>query len=111
MHSVELTGFILSLIASLRAMGKHFLALLTPECNQKQDCRLLKSIWNLIRKSVRAWIDDYAPSMGAALAYYTLFSIAPLLIIAIAVAGLFFGQEVARGEIVSRSEKHTAELH
>jgi membrane protein len=40
--------------------------------------------------------------MGAALAYYTLFSIAPLLIIAIAVAGLVFGQEAARGEIVAQ---------
>jgi membrane protein len=60
----------------------------------------LKQIWDLIRKSVEAWVDDYAPSMGAALAYYTLFSIAPLLIIAIAVAGLVFGQEAARGEII-----------
>jgi membrane protein len=62
----------------------------------------LKQIWDLIRKSVAAWVDDYAPSMGAALAYYTLFSIAPLLIIAIAVAGLVFGQEAARGEIVAQ---------
>jgi membrane protein len=62
----------------------------------------LKQIWDLIRKSLRAWVDDYAPSMGAALAYYTLFSIAPLLIIAIAVAGLVFGQEAARGEIVAQ---------
>src|ERR1035437_1175427 len=62
----------------------------------------LKQIWDLIRKSVGAWVDDYAPSMGAALAYYTLFSIAPLLIIAIAVAGLIFGQDAARGEIVAQ---------
>ena len=62
----------------------------------------LRPIWNLIRKSVAAWVDDYAPSMGAALAYYTLFSLAPLLIIAIAVAGLVFGQEAARGEIVEQ---------
>jgi membrane protein len=62
----------------------------------------LKHIWDLIWKSVVAWVDDYAPSMGAALAYYTLFSIAPLLIIAIAVAGLVFGQEAARGEIVAQ---------
>jgi membrane protein len=59
-------------------------------------------IWHLMRLSVAAWIDDYAPSMGAALAYYTLFSIAPLFIIAIAVAGLFFGEEAARGEIVAQ---------
>ena len=53
----------------------------------------LKQLWGLIEKSATAWIDDYAPSMGAALAYYTLFSAAPLLFITIAVAGLFFGQE------------------
>jgi membrane protein len=62
----------------------------------------LKQIWGLIGKSTIAWIDDYAPSMGAALAYYTLFSAAPLLIITIAVAGLFFGQEAAQGEIVAQ---------
>ena len=59
-----------------------------------------KQSWDLIRKSGGAWLDDYAPSMGAALAYYTLFSLAPPLIIAIAVAGLVFGQEASRGEIV-----------
>ena len=62
----------------------------------------LKQILDLIRKSVAAWVDDYAPSMGAALAYYTLFSLAPLLIIAIAVAGFVFGEEAARGEIVAQ---------
>lgn len=56
----------------------------------------------LVDLSVNAWIDDFAPSMGAALAYYTLFSIAPLLIIVIAVAGLVFGQDAARGEIVAQ---------
>jgi membrane protein len=47
-------------------------------------------------------MDDYAPSMGAALSYYTLFSLAPLLIIVIAVAGMVFGQEAAQGEIVAQ---------
>ncbi len=61
-----------------------------------------RRIGDLIRKSAGSWVDDYAPSMGAALAYYTLFAIAPLLIIAIAVAGLVFGQEAARGEIVAQ---------
>jgi membrane protein len=59
----------------------------------------LSQIRNLINKSVTAWMDDYAQSMGAALAYYTLFSIAPFLIIVIALAGLVFGQDAARGEI------------
>jgi membrane protein len=62
----------------------------------------IKHTWSLIKESVLVWIDDYAPSMGAALAYYTVFSIAPLLIIAIAVAGLVFGQEAAQGEIVGQ---------
>jgi membrane protein len=59
----------------------------------------LKHIFSLMRQAVDAWLDDYAPSMGAALAYYTLFSIAPLLLIAVAVAGLAFGDQAARGEI------------
>lgn len=56
-------------------------------------------LWSLIKAAASAWIDDYAPSMGAALAYYTMFSIAPLLLIVISVAGLLFGVEAARGEI------------
>ena len=60
--------------------------------------------WSLIRKTISAWIDDYAPSMGAALAYYTMFSIAPLLLIIIAVAGWVFGAEAARGEILEQLE-------
>ena len=47
-----------------------------------------KELWRLVRDSVSAWIDDFAPSMGAAISYYTVFSIAPLLLIVIAVAGL-----------------------
>jgi membrane protein len=56
----------------------------------------------LIKESVSAWVDDYAPSMGAALAYYTMFSIAPLLIIVIAVAGFAFGREAVQGELASQ---------
>jgi membrane protein len=58
-----------------------------------------RSLWSLTKESASQWSDDYAPSMGAALAYYTIFSIAPLLVIAIAVAGFFFGADAARGEI------------
>jgi membrane protein len=61
--------------------------------------RFVRSSWQLLRASAQAWNDDYAASMGAALAYYTTFSLAPLLIIVIAVAGLVFGREAARGEI------------
>ena len=62
----------------------------------------LGNLFKLAKQSVSAWIDDYAPSMGAALAYYTLFSIAPLLIIVIAVAGFIFGEEAIRGEIATQ---------
>lgn len=64
------------------------------------DDSLLKKSWLLTRDAVMAWIDDFAPSMGAALAYYTIFSLAPMLVIVIAIAGFFFGQEAAQGEIV-----------
>jgi membrane protein len=61
-----------------------------------------KAVWELAQEAFNSWVDDYAPSMGAALAYYTMFSLAPLLLIAISVAGLVFGEEAARGEILGQ---------
>ena len=55
--------------------------------------------WLLVKAAGSAWSDDYAPSMGAALAYYSVFSMAPLLLIVIAIAGVAFGAEAARGEV------------
>ncbi len=54
---------------------------------------------SLVEQVWKAWRADYAASMGAALAYYTLFSLAPLLLIVISVAGLVFGEAAARGQI------------
>lgn len=62
----------------------------------------LKQLWGLVQKSAVSWIDDYASSMGAALAYYTMFSIAPLLLIVIAIAGFFYGEDAARGAIFAQ---------
>jgi membrane protein len=62
----------------------------------------LQHFYQLAKKSVVAWIDDYAPSMGAAISYYTVFSIAPLMIIVIAVAGFVWGREAVQGEIVGQ---------
>src|SRR3954469_79562 len=59
----------------------------------------MKTLWKLAREAVSSWSADYAPSMGAALSYYTLFSIAPLLLIVISIAGMVFGPDAARGEI------------
>ncbi len=53
----------------------------------------------LARRAFAAWSEDQAPSMGAALAYYALFSLAPLLLIVTAIAGLVFGAQAARGEL------------
>ena len=53
----------------------------------------------LFKKTFAAWSDDYAASMGAAIAYYTIFSLAPLLVIVLAVAGLVFGRDAAAGEL------------
>lgn len=58
--------------------------------------------WAMLRQMANSWLADYAPSMGAALAYYTLFSLAPLLLIVIAVAGMVFGEDAARGEITAQ---------
>jgi membrane protein len=55
---------------------------------------------DLVQRAVVAWIDDRATSRGAALAYYTVFSIAPLLLIAMSIAGLVFGREAAQGAVV-----------
>ena len=63
------------------------------------DRQSWRAWWRLAKAAVAAWSDDYAPSMGAALAYYSVFSMAPLLAIVIAVAGMVFGAEAARGEV------------
>jgi membrane protein len=65
---------------------------------------IVKDLWGLVKAAASGWVDDYAQSMGAALAYYTMFSIAPLLLIVISIAGLLFGDQAARGEIFSQLE-------
>jgi membrane protein len=64
----------------------------------------IKPIWTLIKEAFSSWKQDYAPSMGAAIAYYTMFSIAPLLLIVISVAGMFFGADVVQGAVLSQLE-------
>ncbi|AEG92770.1 YihY/virulence factor BrkB family protein [Ramlibacter tataouinensis] len=61
-----------------------------------------KHLFQLFVKAGKAWVDDYAASMGAAIAYYTVFSLAPLLVIVIAIAGALFGREAVQGQIVTQ---------
>jgi membrane protein len=59
-------------------------------------------VWPLLTETFSRWLEDRAPRLGAALAYYTVFSLAPLLIIVIAIAGLAFGEAAAEGRIVEQ---------
>jgi membrane protein len=62
----------------------------------------IKNIIALFKESFTEFMDDKAPRLGAALAYYTIFSIAPLLLIAIAVAGLVYGRQNAQHDILGQ---------
>jgi membrane protein len=62
----------------------------------------LELLGSLFKETFSYWTEDKAPRLGAALAYYTIFSLAPLLIIAIAVAGLVFGAKAAQGSVVEQ---------
>jgi membrane protein len=65
----------------------------------------MKSLWRLIKAAIDGWKSDFASSMGAALAYYTVFSIAPLLVIVIAIAALAFGHAAAQQEIMAQARE------
>jgi membrane protein len=61
---------------------------------------LLRGKWvRMLKDAVSAWWNDQAPSKGAALAYYSMFSVAPLLFLIISIAGLFYGPEAVRGMV------------
>ncbi|MFC7477531.1 YihY/virulence factor BrkB family protein [Dankookia sp. GCM10030260] len=60
---------------------------------------MLQRLWLLVRHSVEGYIADDAMSRGAAIAYYSFFSVAPLLVIAIAIAGAFFGAQAVEGAV------------
>ena len=61
-----------------------------------------KYVWNLGSDSIDGWMRHQVARTGAALAFYTVFSLAPVLILSIAIAGIFFGEKAARGEIVEQ---------
>jgi membrane protein len=63
---------------------------------------MLKTLWLVTRRSVDAFVEDGALSRGAAIAFYAMTSIGPLLLIIVAVAGLFFGEEAARGALMDK---------
>lgn len=62
----------------------------------------LPALAGILRRALAGWWMDDVPRLGASLAYYTLFSLAPVLVVAIAIGGLMFGPEAVRGEIVGQ---------
>lgn len=62
----------------------------------------LKDIWILTKQAAISWNEDNATVLAAALAYYTLFSLAPVILITIALAGSLFGEEAVKGQIVDQ---------
>ena len=64
-----------------------------------------KTFLRLGIQAAKSWSNDYAPSMGAAISYYTVFSLAPLLVIVIAIAGAVFGREAVQG-LISEQISH-----
>ena len=62
----------------------------------------IKPIFRLLKEAFREWQQDKVSLLAAALAYYTIFSVTPLLVIAIAIAGAVFGEDAAKGEIIQQ---------
>lgn len=68
-----------------------------------------KDVGAVVTKSVTAWFEDNASSLGAALAFYTLFSVAPILIIAVSVAGYVFGDDNAQNQVLAQLQELVGE--
>lgn len=65
----------------------------------------LKTLFDLLRETFKEWNEDNAPRLAAALAYYTAFSLAPLLVVVIALAGFVFSEDTARTEVLSQIQR------
>src|SRR5579864_4976288 len=59
----------------------------------------------IFKQAANAWLSDNAPRLGAALAFYTLFSLAPVLIVVVAMAGMVFGQHAAHVDVARQSQE------
>ena len=68
----------------------------------QQSLYRIKCLRQLLIQSVLSWFSHRATSKGAALAFYTMFSLTPILVLVIAIAGYFLGEKAAQGEIVAQ---------
>lgn len=69
---------------------------------RRREARFIHVLWRILSDTLSAWIKHNASSLGAALSFYTLFSIAPILVIAMAVAGSIFGPHVAEARVLDQ---------
>src|ERR1700704_1751309 len=69
----------------------------------------MRAMLGLFKAAGSRWVENKAPRLGAALAYYSAFSLAPLLVIVIAIVGLVFGREAATGQIAGQMESVVGE--
>ncbi len=92
----------------MRRIGDNEIANLRPLDPPSQSARSLpvlsKNWWTLFTETFQKWNADKAPRLGAALAYYTTFSLVPLLVLSITIAGLAFGKEAAEQSIMAQIE-------
>jgi membrane protein len=63
---------------------------------------MLRTAFGLLKETASAWVDDKASSRGAALAYYSMFAIAPIVLLAVSLAGLVYGEAAARGKVAEQ---------
>src|SRR4051794_12478107 len=73
-----------------------------PSGRVKDGRGMIGTTWTLVKESVFAFMDDEALTRGAAIAFYTVTSIGPVLFIVVAIAGLVFGEDAARGAIAEQ---------
>lgn len=105
MHGLCNAGAVTSTVSAPRGVKGSSAAEGTsaPGSRSKPGSRLtLRDLWPILKETATDWSDDNASRLAAALACYTLLSIAPLLVLSVAVAGLAFGEEAARGQIVGQ---------
>jgi len=69
----------------------------------------LAGFWSIVAATISDWYEDRAPRLGAALAYYTVFALAPTIVLVIAVAALVLGHEAAQGEILRQVQELVGE--
>ena len=85
---------------TFKNLRRHAQIILSPESTGQQFEAM--KLFPILKNTVTCWLDDDAPTLGAALAYYTVFSLAPLLIISIAISGFVLGEEAASGQIFAQ---------